>query len=93
MKKNNAKKTLKNKTHGAKFIGLVDDLGHSLRQPINVMKNSVYFMKLKLENDGDEKVKKHLAIMEYEIRMIGSILEEKLKRACGKASEKKAEFQ
>ena len=55
-------------------------VGHELRNPMAVIKNSAYFVKAKLGQDGklDPKVEKHLGIVDAEIgradRLIGDIL-------------------
>ncbi len=43
-------------------------LAHELRQPLGVINNSVYFIGSKLKDIGEEKVKKHLAILEKEVK-------------------------
>ncbi len=45
---------------------LASGVGHELRNPLGVLKNAVYFLKMKLTS-SDEKVNKHLKIMEHEI--------------------------
>ncbi|MGA1795961.1 MAG: ATP-binding protein [bacterium] len=53
-------------------------LGHELRNPLGAISNSVYFLKRKLDHIQDEKIKKHLDIIEEEInistRIISDIL-------------------
>ncbi|MGA1844445.1 MAG: ATP-binding protein [bacterium] len=53
-------------------------LGHELRNPLGAISNSVYFLKGKLSHIQDEKIKRHLNILEEEIdistRIIGDIL-------------------
>jgi two-component system sensor histidine kinase HydH len=48
-------------------------VGHGLRNKLAVMKNSVYYLNMKLGH-GDEKVKKHLKIMEREIAAADRII-------------------
>jgi PAS domain S-box-containing protein len=43
-------------------------MAHELRQPLGVINNSVYFIGSKLKVIGEEKVKKHLAILEKEVK-------------------------
>lgn len=43
-------------------------LAHELRQPLGVINNSVYFLSNKLEDVGEKKVKKHLTILEKEVK-------------------------
>jgi signal transduction histidine kinase len=45
---------------------LASGIGHELRNPLGVMKNAVYFLKTKIGLE-DEKIAKHLKIMEKEI--------------------------
>jgi len=45
---------------------LAASVAHELRHPLGVMRQSTYFLSLKLA-DADEKVKKHLRILEQEI--------------------------
>lgn len=42
-------------------------VGHELRNPLAVIKNSAYFVKAKLGDDADAKLVKHLGIIESEI--------------------------
>jgi len=53
-------------------------LGHELRNPLGAISNSAYFLKRKLGHIQDEKIKKHLDIIEEEIdlstRIINDIL-------------------
>ncbi len=43
-------------------------MAHELRQPLGVINNSVYFLSSKLKDIGEEKVKKHLKILEKEVK-------------------------
>ena len=58
-----------------KLAGVVS---HEIRNPLSVIRNSIYFLKLKLKKNMDKKVKKHLNILEAEIdtsdRIISDIL-------------------
>jgi len=58
-------------------------VGHELRNPLGVIKNSVYYLNMKL-GDADEKVKKHLRIMEREIARSNKIISGLLSFARGK---------
>lgn len=51
-------------------------VGHELRNPLAVIKNSAYFVKAKLGGAGDAKVAKHLGIIESEIARADKILSE-----------------
>lgn len=46
-----------------RFSGII---GHEFKNELCVMKNTVYFLRMKLQ-DGDEKIAKHLRILEEEI--------------------------
>jgi len=52
-------------------------VGHELRNPLGVIKNSTYYINMKL-GDADEKVKKHLKIMEREIETSNKIINDLL---------------
>jgi len=57
---------------------LIRIVGHDLRNKLGVMKNSVYYLNMKL-GSGDPKVQKHLRIMEREIananRMVADLMD------------------
>jgi len=63
-------------------------VGHELRNPLGVLKNSVYYLNLKL-GEADEKVRKHLQIMEREIARANKIIGDLLGFARIKAPEVK----
>ncbi len=52
---------------------LAATVGHELRNPLGVLSNAAYFLKMKLE-DADEKVKRHLDIMEQEVANCNNII-------------------
>ena len=43
-------------------------VAHELRQPLGVINNSVYYLKKKLKDITQEKVKKHLTMLEKEVK-------------------------
>jgi signal transduction histidine kinase len=45
---------------------LIRDVGHDIKNKLGVMRNSIYYLNMKLGH-GDEKVQKHLRIMEKEV--------------------------
>jgi nitrogen-specific signal transduction histidine kinase len=49
-------------------------IAHEFRNELGVMRNAIYFLRMKL-TDADEKVKKHLNILEDEILETGRIIE------------------
>ncbi len=48
-------------------------VGHELRNPLGIIKNSAYYINMKL-SDADEKVRKHLKIIENEISRSNKII-------------------
>jgi len=42
-------------------------MGHEIRNPLGVIKNSIYFLNMKLKDSKDEKIEKHLNILQTEI--------------------------
>ena len=46
---------------------LAATVGHEIRNPLGVISNSSYFLNRKLKDVGDEKVKKHLRIIERKV--------------------------
>ena len=52
-------------------------VSHELRNPLGVIKNSVYYLKMRL-GDADDKVKKHLNIIEEEISRSNKIVSDLL---------------
>lgn len=52
---------------------LASSVGHDLRNPLGVIGNSIYYLNMKLKG-GDEKVKKHLNILQNEIMRSNQII-------------------
>jgi len=54
-------------------------MGHEIRNPLGVIRNSIYFLNMKFKESIDEKVKKHMDILETEIvaadKIISDVLE------------------
>lgn len=58
---------------------LTGTVGHELRNPLGAIKNSVYFLRMKLGRGlEDEKIKRHLDIMEEEINASDKIIADML---------------
>lgn len=55
---------------------LAGAIGHELRNPLGVIKNSAYFLNLKLQPTADDKIKKHLDIIEKEVSASTLIIED-----------------
>lgn len=54
---------------------LAGAVGHELRNPLGVIRNSVFFLKMKLDKTlADEKIKKHLAILDEEVNTSDRII-------------------
>ena len=63
-------------------------VGHELRNPLGNIKNSIYYINMKI-GDADEKIRKHLRIMEKEIATANKIINDLL----GFARDKKPTLQ
>jgi PAS domain S-box-containing protein len=54
-------------------------MGHEIRNPLGVIRNSIYFLNMKFKENIDEKVKRHMDILETEIvaadKIISDVLE------------------
>jgi PAS domain S-box-containing protein len=57
---------------------LASSIGHEIRNPLGVMKNSCYFLHMKLKDRADPKVIKHVQIIEREINSANLIVSELL---------------
>jgi PAS domain S-box-containing protein len=65
----------------AKFtvIGqLASVVGHELRNPLGVIKNSVYFLNMMLKDNADEKIVKHLKILDKQVNSANDIISDLL---------------
>jgi PAS domain S-box-containing protein len=65
----------------AKFnvIGqLASVVGHELRNPLGVIKNSVYFLNMVLKDVADEKIVKHLKILDKQVNSANTIISDLL---------------
>jgi len=56
---------------------IAGSIGHDLRNPLSVISNSIYFLTMKLKN-VDEKIKKHLNIIQREVNRSKEMLSELL---------------
>ena len=52
---------------------LASSIGHELRNPMGIIGNSAYYLGMRLK-DGDEKVMKHLAILQKEVQRSNAII-------------------
>jgi len=67
------------------FLGqLASSVAHEIRNPLGVIKNSVYFLNIRLKEHADEKVVKHLRIMEANINAADRIISDLLDLARNK---------
>lgn len=57
---------------------LASSIGHEIRNPLGVIKNSCYFLHMKLKDIADQKVIKHVDIIEREINSANLIVSELL---------------
>jgi len=60
-------------------------MGHEIRNPLGVISNSIYFINMKLKGSIDEKIKRHLKIMQTEISNSDKIISDVLDFAMIKA--------
>jgi len=59
------------------FLGkLAGSVTHELRNPMAVLKNAIYFLKTKLKDTEDKKVAHYIRVIEREIMLIDSIIED-----------------
>ncbi|MBI4301143.1 MAG: hypothetical protein HY664_00870 [Chloroflexi bacterium] len=56
---------------------LASTVGHELRNPLAVMRNAAYYLGLRLGN-GDERVKRHLEILDKEVTKANNIISDLL---------------
>ncbi|MGA1871551.1 MAG: ATP-binding protein [bacterium] len=49
-------------------------LGHELRNPLGVISNSIYYLKIKLAHIKEGKIQKHLSILEQEVEIANKII-------------------
>lgn len=56
---------------------MANNVGHELRNPLGVIGNSAYYLNMKLK-DTDEKVKKHLGIIQREVERSNKIISDLL---------------
>lgn len=57
---------------------LASSIGHEIRNPLGVIKNIAYFLNMKFKDATDEKIVKHLKILEKEVNSINLIISDLL---------------
>jgi PAS domain S-box-containing protein len=76
------KKRLKEKARISEKLAILgqvtSSVAHEIRNPLGVIRNAVYYLNLKLKDTSDEKVAKHLKIMERSINSADSIISDLL---------------
>jgi signal transduction histidine kinase len=66
---------------------LASTVAHEIRNPIGVIRNSAYFLKMRLKDNSDEKVKRHLEIIENKVDSTNLIVSDLLDFARKKVPE------
>ncbi len=57
---------------------LASAVGHELRNPLGVIKNSVYYLNMILKDDADKKIFKHLKILDKKVTSANNIINDLL---------------
>jgi len=65
---------------------LASIVGHELRNPLGVIKNSTYYLKMRLKEYTDDKVARHLDILDTEVNRSNNIISDLLDFARGPKS-------
>lgn len=73
-----AEKELMNKEKMAAIGKLSASISHDIRTPLGSLNNSIYFVKALAGSTLDDKIKKHLALMEKEVQKITAIVNDVL---------------
>lgn len=68
---------------------LAGSMGHELRNPLGVISNAIYFLKM-LQTDADDQIKEYLTIIEDEARTSDKIITDLLDFARIKSVDRKA---
>ncbi len=63
---------------------LASSVAHEIRNPLGVIKNSIYFLNIRLKEHADKKIVKHLKIMENNINSADHIISDLLDLARNK---------
>lgn len=58
-------------------------VGHELRNPLGVIKNSTYYARMRLKGEADRKIARHLDILEMEVERSNNIISDLLDFARG----------
>jgi PAS domain S-box-containing protein len=84
------KKRLEEKARNSEKFAILgqvtSSVAHEIRNPIGVIKNSVYYLNLKLKDTSNEKIAKHLKIMERNINSADRIISDLLEIGRNKSS-------
>ena len=65
----------KNRVEKLAIVGkLAGIMGHEIRNPLGTIRNSIYFLNMKLKENLDEKVKEHMDIINSEINACDKVI-------------------
>jgi len=79
----NAQKELRQVDRFSSIGCLVSVVAHELRNPLSVMKNSAFYLSQRLGEDADEKIKRHLHLLDRGVDQCSNLLNDLLDFARG----------